>query len=229
MELSDTNQPLLRLLAERAPGTFQHSLQVANLAEEAIIAIGGNPLLVRAGALYHDIGKIEEPVYFTENQRSGQNPHEKLEYSTSSELIVKHIHDGVRMGKKHKLPNQIIDFIKTHQGTLRVEYFYRMYKSKFPNEEIDISKFTYPGPRPFSKETAVLMMADSVEAASRSLKEPNAESLGILVDNIIEKQVNEHQFEVSDITFRDITSIKAVFKRKLLTIYHVRIEYPAER
>ena len=229
MELSDTNNPLLRKLAEVAPGTFQHSLQVANLAEEAVLNIEGNPLLVRAGALYHDIGKIENAVYFTENQISGHNPHEKLEYDESSEIIVKHILDGVKVAKKYNLPKQIIDFITTHQGTAKVHYFYRLYKNKYPDKIVDLNKFAYPGPKPFSKETAVLMMADAVEAASKSLKEPTAESISELVDKIIDNQIEERQFDNATITFKDITTVKNIFKKKLLNIYHIRIEYPEEK
>jgi len=171
MELADTNQPLLRKLAERAPGTFQHSLQVANLAEEAIIRVGGNPLLARTGALYHDIGKMEEPIYFIENQTSGINPHDQLEFEQSAKKIIDHVNKGIEIAKKNNLPKPIIDFIRTHHGTTTVQYFYRSYIKKYPEKTTDINKFKYPGPRPFSKETAVLMMADSTEAASRSLKE----------------------------------------------------------
>ena len=228
MELSDTNHPLLRKLAEVAPGTFQHSLQVANLAEEAIISIEGNPLLVRAGALYHDIGKTENAVYFTENQISGHNPHEKMDFEKSSEIIVKHISDGVRIAKKYNLPKQIIDFIATHQGTAKVHYFYRLYKNKYPDKIVDLNKFAYPGPKPFSKETAVLMMADAVEAASKSLKKPTAESISELVDKIIDSQIEERQFDNATITFKDITTVKNTFKKKLLNIYHIRIEYPED-
>ncbi|MFC2138287.1 HD family phosphohydrolase [Bacteroidota bacterium] len=228
IELSDTNNPLLRKLAEVAPGTFQHSLQVANLAEEAVINIEGNPLLVRAGALYHDIGKTENAVYFTENQISGHNPHDKLEYDASSEIIVKHILDGIKIAKKYNLPKQIIDFITTHQGTAKVHYFYRLYKNNYPDKIIDLNKFAYPGPKPFSKETAVLMMADAVEAASKSLKDPTAESINELVDNIIDHQIEERQYDNATITFKDITTVKNTFKKKLLNIYHIRIKYPEE-
>ncbi len=228
MELSDTNQPLLRQLAEKAPGTFQHTLQVANLAEEAVISIGGNPLLVRAGALYHDVGKLGNPVYFTENQMSGYNPHDGLDYEESARLIINHIAEGVRIARKHKLPEPIIDFIRTHQGRTQAKYFYFSKKNESPEEEVDIEKFTYPGPTPFSKETAVLMMADSVEAASKSLKEINGKSINNLVDKIIDDLIDNGQFDNTDITFKDINKVKAIFKKKLLNIYHVRIEYPKE-
>ncbi|MFC2087681.1 HD family phosphohydrolase, partial [Bacteroidota bacterium] len=229
IELSDTNQALLRRLAEEAPGTFQHSIQVANLAEEALHKIGfGNPLLVRTGALYHDIGKLENPVYFTENQVSGYNPHDGLPFEKSAEIIIKHVHDGVKLAKKYNLPKQIIDFIQTHHGTTQVKYFYRNFINQFPDKEDQKIKFTYPGPRPFSRETAVLMMADTVEAASRSLKDPTAEALNGLVDTLIDAHVDDNQFENTNITFRDIAQIRSIFKRKLLNIYHVRIEYPKE-
>lgn len=226
MELSDTNQSLLRKLAERAPGTFQHSMQVANLAEEAIIRIGGNPLLVRTGALYHDIGKMEEPIYFIENQTSGINPHDNLEFQESAEKIINHVIKGVEIAKKNNLPEPIIDFIRTHHGTTTVQYFYKSYVKTYPNEKVDVRKFKYPGPKPFSKETAVLMMADSTEAASRSLKEITKDSIEALVEGIINHQIEEDQFINADITFKDITTIKQIFKEKLQNIYHARISYP---
>ncbi len=226
MELSDTNQPLLRKLAEEAPGTFQHSIQVANLAEAAIYDIGGNPLLVRTGALYHDIGKMSNPVYFTENQTSGFNPHDLLEFEESAQLIISHVTKGVEMAKKNNLPEQIIDFIRTHHGTTHAKYFYRSHLKKYPNDEVDLQKYTYPGPKPFSRETAALMMADSVEAASRSLKEINIESINALVETIINNQVSEEQFSETEITFRDISRIKEIYKNKLRNIYHARVEYP---
>ena len=226
MELSDTNQKLLRELAEKAPGTFQHSMQVANLAEEAIIKVGGNPLLARTGALYHDIGKLSNPIYFIENQRTGFNPHDMHEFDESADIIINHVREGIELARKHKLPKQLIDFIKTHHGTGKVQYFYRSYIKKFPNKDIDISKFSYPGPKPMSKETAVLMMADSIEAASRSLTDYTDITIDNLVESIISKQINEGQFDNADITFRDITTIKAIFKDKIANIYHARIKYP---
>lgn len=226
MELSDTNQVLLRRLAERAPGTFQHSMQVANLAEEAIVRVGGNPLLVRTGALYHDIGKMEEPIYFIENQTSGINPHDNLEFQESAEKIINHVVKGVDIAKKHGLPGPIIDFIRTHHGTTTVQYFYKSYVKTYPNEKVDVKKFKYPGPKPFSKETAVLMMADSTEAASRSLKEITEDAIDALVEGIISHQIVEEQFMDADITFKDITTIKQIFKQKLRNIYHARISYP---
>ncbi|HYX09616.1 MAG TPA: HDIG domain-containing protein, partial [Bacteroidales bacterium] len=207
MELSDTNQPLLRKLAEKAPGTFQHSMQVANLAEEAIFKIGGNTLLVRTGALYHDIGKMDNPLYFIENQTSDINPHDHLEFDQSAEIIINHVAHGVEIAKKYNLPQQIVDFIRTHHGTTAVQYFYRSYLKKYPEKKVDINKFTYPGPRPFTKEMAVVMMADSVEAASRSLKNITLEAIHDLVENIINYQMIEEQFNNADITFKDITTI----------------------
>ncbi|MGM0408984.1 MAG: HD family phosphohydrolase [Bacteroidota bacterium] len=226
MELSDTNQKLLRNLAEKAPGTFQHSMQVANLAEEAIYKIGGNPLLVRAGALYHDIGKMVNPAYFIENQRVGFNPHDMHEFDESANIIISHVKDGVELAKKNSLPEPLIDFIRTHHGTTKVQFFYRSYIKKFPEQEVDINKFTYPGPKPYSKETAALMMADSVEAASRSLSDINEEKINNLVDSIINDQMKDGQFDNANITFKDITTVKNIFKQKLLNIYHARIEYP---
>ncbi len=226
IELSDTNQPLLRELSEKAPGTFQHSLQVANLAEEAIFQIGGNPLLIRTGALYHDIGKMKNPLYYVENQSMDYNPHDKLEFEESARIIIDHVSRGVEIAKKHRLPDPVVDFIKTHHGTSVVQYFYRSFLKKFPEDSADLDKFTYPGPRPFSREMAVLMMADSIEASSRSLKAKNEESLNNLVEQIIQQQISGKQYDNSDITFRDISRIKEIFLQKLLNIYHVRIEYP---
>ncbi|MDT8401208.1 MAG: HDIG domain-containing protein [Bacteroidales bacterium] len=225
-ELCDTNQPLLRQLAQEAPGSFQHSMQVANLAEEAARIVGANPLLVRAGALYHDIGKVTGSEYFTENQAEQFNPHDKLEPEKSAEIIIGHIKKGLDLAKKFNLPQQIIDFIRTHQGTTRAYYFYREYKSKYPNRDIDLSEFTYPGPKPFTKEQAILMMADAVEASSRSLKEYSEDKIRNLVNSIIDNQMEEGQFTLAPITFRDISLIKDSFVSRLNTIYHARIAYP---
>lgn len=226
LELSDTNGKLLRELASRAPGTFQHSLQVANLAEEAIYTIGGNALLVRTGALYHDIGKMEMPMYFIENQANGMNPHDEMSFDESAAIIISHVIKGIEIAKKNNLPEQIIDFIRTHHGTSITGYFYRSFQNAFPEEIIDESKFHYPGPIPFSKETAVLMMADSVEAASRSLKKYDAESIDELVEKIINTQISQNQYANADITFKDINTLKKIFKKKLMNVYHVRVEYP---
>ena len=226
MELADTNNNLLRQLNMKAPGTFQHSLQVSNLAEEAIRAIGGNTLLMRTGALYHDIGKMNMPNYFIENQNSDYNPHGELAPEESAAIIIEHVINGIELAKKNKLPDVIIDFIRTHHGTTTTRFFYKQYLEDHPDETDAAKLFRYPGPLPYSKETAVLMMADSVEAASRSLPRYDGESIEKLVNNIIDSQVTELQFANADITFRDIREIKKMFKRKLMSIYHVRVEYP---
>ena len=225
LELSDTNNPLLRKLAQNAPGTFQHSIQVANLAEEGILEIGGNALLVRAGALYHDIGKMKTPQYFIENQISGINPHDDLSFEESARIIIDHVKNGIEIAKEYNLPDELIDFIRTHHGTTMVAYFYKQHISSFPDELASEDKFRYPGPKPFSKETAVLMMADSVEAAARSLKSPNVENIDKLVENIINHQIDQNQFVNSDITLKSITMIKKLFKKKLQSIHHLRVEY----
>lgn len=227
LELNNTNHKLLRQMASEAPGTFQHSLQVASLAETAIYEIGGNALLVRTGALYHDIGKLYAPMYFIENQVTGVNPHDDLSFDESAKIIVNHVIKGIELAKENKLPEQLIDFIRTHHGTSTVQYFYRSYLANFPEGELDKEFFSYPGPKPFTKEMAVLMMADSVEAASRSLSEYTTETVGNLVDGIIDRQFNEGQFDSANITLRDITEVRAIFKKKLLNIYHVRVEYPS--
>ncbi|MCF8459204.1 MAG: HDIG domain-containing protein [Flavobacteriales bacterium] len=227
LELNNTNHKLLRQMASEAPGTFQHSLQVASLAETAIYEIGGNALLVRTGALYHDIGKLHAPMYYVENQVTGVNPHDDLSFEESAKIIINHVIKGIELAKKHKLPEQLIDFIRTHHGTSTVQYFYKSYLSNFPEGELDKEHFSYPGPKPFTKEMAVLMMADSVEAASRSLSEYTTDSVGKLVDSIIDRQFNEGQFDSCNITLRDISDVRSIFKKKLLNIYHVRMEYPS--
>lgn len=226
MELADTNSRLLRKLNMKAPGTFQHSLQVSNLAEEAIRAIGGNTLLVRTGALYHDIGKMNMPNYFIENQNSDYNPHDELAPEESAAIIIEHVLLGIEMARRYKLPDIIIDFIRTHHGTNKTRFFYKKYMEEHPDEDFDHSIFQYPGPIPYSKETAILMMADSVEAASRSLSSYDGEGIESLVNNIINSQIKEDQFIMSNITFSDITTTKKIFKKKLMSIYHVRVEYP---
>ena len=226
LELSNTNTPLLRKFASEAPGTFQHVMQVADLCEEALFAIGGNMLLARTGAMYHDVGKLKNPLYFTENQSGKYNLHDDLSYYESSQIIINHVIDGIEICRKYHVPEQIIDFVRTHHGTRRTEYFYQMELKENPGEEINEADFRYHGPIPFSKETAVLMMADSVEAASRSLKDKTEESISKLVDGIIDTQIKDNQFINTDLTFRDITTIKKVFKKKLMNIYHVRIAYP---
>lgn len=226
LELCDLNSPLLRQLSQKVPGTFQHSLQVANLAEEACYKIGGNALLVRTGAMYHDIGKMEHPRYFTENQVGEVSPHEDLVAEESAQIIIEHVIKGVEIAKANKLPESIIDFIRTHHGTTTTRYFLHNYKQQHQGEFINEELFRYPGPIPFSKETAVLMMADGVEASSRSLKKYDAIAIDELVDRIIDYQISENQFLNADITFRDINQIKKIFKKRLMNIYHVRIEYP---
>lgn len=228
VELSNINNSLLREMSEVAPGTFQHSLQMANLAAAAANKIGGKSQLVRTGALYHDIGKMVNPAFFTENQ-SGVNPHKSLSYEQSAQVIISHITDGLKLAEKHNLPKVIKDFISTHHGRGLTKYFYISYKNEHPDEEVDQEKFRYPGPNPFTKEQAVLMMADSVEAASRSLPEYTEESISTLVDKIIDTQVSEGYFKECPITFKDIAIVKALFKEKLKTMYHTRISYPELR
>lgn len=226
VELSDTNQPLLRELSEKAPGTFQHSLQVANLAEEAAFKIEASALLVRTGALYHDIGKVFNPRYFIENLNTDKNPHNDLPYEESAGIIIDHVIKGIELAKKHRLPPPVIDFIRTHHGTSTVHFFYRSFMNKYPEREEERKKFTYPGPIPFTKELVLVMMADAVEAASRSLKEVNQKTLSDLVDNIFYYQMVEEQYNDAPITYKDISVIKDAFKKKLMNIYHVRVEYP---
>jgi putative nucleotidyltransferase with HDIG domain len=225
LELTDTNSPLLRRLSEEAPGTFQHSLQVANLAEMAALEIGANALLTRAGAVYHDIGKLKNPMYFIENQSSNLNPHDEIEFDESAEIIINHVLDGVEIAKENNLPDELVDFIRTHHGTTTVQYFYKQFIANFPEEEVDVIDFTYPGPKPYSKETAILMMADSAEASARSLKNPTPENIDILIERVINKQINENQFVNADITLKEITQLKKLFKKKLVNIHHTRLEY----
>ena len=225
LELSNTNTPLLRKLASEAPGTFQHVMQVADLCEEALFAIGGNMLLARTGAMYHDIGKMNNPLYFTENQNRKYNMHEDMSYQESASIIIQHVIDGIEICRKYHVPEQIIDFVRTHHGTRRTEYFYQM-ALRENDGDVNEADFRYHGPIQFTKETAVLMMADSVEAASRSLADKTEEAINKLVDNIVDTQAKDNQFINTDLTFRDITTIKKVFKKKLMNIYHVRIAYP---
>ncbi|MFD2964129.1 MULTISPECIES: HD family phosphohydrolase [Olivibacter] len=229
MELTNTNSSLLRELSYKAPGTFQHSLQVANLAEAAIYKIGGNALLVRAGALYHDIGKMQNPQYFIENQTKGYNPHDGLTFEQSAQIIISHVSKGIDMAHKHQLPESIISFIRTHHGTTRTDYFYNAFIKAHPDKIVDEQVFRYPGPIPFSKETAVLMMADSVEAASRSIKEPDAENISNLVDKIIDGKLAQGQLRNSNITLQEVEAIRAIFKRMLMSIYHVRVDYDVKK
>lgn len=224
LELSDTNTKLLKELSNKAPGTFHHSLNVANLAEASANEIGANAMLIRVGALYHDIGKMKNPTYFTENQATGINPHDELSSRESSKIIIDHVLDGIEIAKKNNLPDRVIDFIRTHHGTSLVYYFYR--KEKDLNDATIEADFRYPGPQPFSKETAILMMCDSVEAASKSLKEPTTSKIDTFVESIITKQMDDGQFLNANITFKEIQSIKKVLKSKLANIFHLRIEYP---
>jgi putative nucleotidyltransferase with HDIG domain len=226
IELSNINTSLLLKFSELAPGSFQHSLQVANLVTEAGRKINANTLLLRTGALYHDIGKMENPSYFTENRPGGGDLLAEMPMEEATEKILNHVTDGVELAKKHNLPEMIIDFIRTHHGTGRMKYFYNTYKNKFPDAKLDDNMFRYKGPLPFTKETALLMMADAVEASSRSLKEHTEESINNLVENIINGQIAEGMFKESPINFRDVETVKAVFKDKLKTIYHARVSYP---
>ena len=224
LELSDTNSKLLKELSNKAPGTFHHSLQVANLAEAAANEIGANSLLVRVGALYHDVGKMEHPTYFTENQITNVNPHDELDSKDSAKIIIGHVIEGIEIAKKHKLPDRLIDFIRVHHGTSLVYYFYK--KEETLTGEADESLFRYPGPKPFSKETAILMMSDAIEAASKSLKDPNYNMIHDFVERIITGQMQSGQFINANITFKEVEIVKKVLKRKLVNIYHLRIEYP---
>ncbi|MBI6118813.1 HD family phosphohydrolase [Salegentibacter maritimus] len=224
LELSDTNSKLLKELSEKAPGTFHHSLNVANLAEAAANEINANAMLVRVGALYHDIGKMKNPTYFSENQTSAVNSHDELAPKESAQIITDHVINGIEIAKKHNLPDRVIDFIRTHHGTTTVYFFYM--KEKEQNENAVAEDFRYPGPIPFSKETAILMMCDSVEAASKSLKEPTAGVIDNFVEKIISKQMKEEQFLNANITFKEIQVVKKILKRKLKNIFHLRVEYP---
>tara|TARA_B100001059_G_scaffold187099_1_gene189191 strand:- start:301 stop:2451 length:2151 start_codon:yes stop_codon:yes gene_type:complete len=224
LELSDTNAKLLKELSDRAPGTFHHSLQVANLAETAANEIGANTLLVRVGALYHDIGKMNAPTYFSENQTGSVSPHEEMPADQSAKIIINHVAEGIEIAKKFKLPDRIIDFIRTHHGNSWVYFFYK--KAQEMGEDLDEKDYRYPGPRPFSKETAILMMADAVEAASNSLREPTVDKIQQFVDTIVNKQIDEKQFNDCNITLSEIETVKKVLSKKLINIYHLRVEYP---
>ncbi len=226
IELSDSNQPLLRKLAEEAPGTFQHSVQVANLAEAVVRRIGGNSFLVRAGALYHDIGKTFDPEFFIENQAAGMNPHDQIDHLKSAGIIIDHVANGIKLAHKYGLPEILISFIATHHGTTQANYFYRMYQNENPGKEIDRSVFTYPGPLPQNKETAVLMLIDGIEAASRSLKDKSVDNIHDLIDSMVEQKIRSGQLIDADLTFKDISILKNTLLEKLVNIYHVRIEYP---
>lgn len=228
IELSNINNELLRKLSQDAPGTFQHSMQVGNLAAEAARAIGASSLEVRTGALYHDIGKTANPIYFTENQSGGINPHTTLSPQESAKIIIKHVTDGLAIAEKHHLPKTIKEFITTHHGLGRTGYFYITYKNEHPDEEIDESLFTYPGPNPTTREQAILMLADCVEAASHSIKEYTEENIDKLVNQIIDPKITDGSLRLCPLTFSDISKIKEVFKERLKAIYHTRISYPSE-
>jgi putative nucleotidyltransferase with HDIG domain len=224
LELTNTNSPLLKDLSEKAPGTFYHSLAVSNLAEAVAVQISANVMLVRVGALYHDIGKMKNPNYFIENQSSSFNPHDELKAIESSNIIKNHISIGIELAKKNQLPDRVIDFIRTHHGTSIIRFFYD--KELKNNTNAIVSDFRYLGPKPFSKETAIVMMADSVEAASKSIKDPNVKLINDFVEKIIDKQIEDNQFIDSDITLKEIQIAKKIFKEKLNNIYHLRVEYP---
>jgi len=226
IELSNTNKALLRRMSEVAPGTFNHSIQVGNLAAEIALRINANAMLVRTGALYHDIGKMQNPIYFTENQSGGISPHEHLSYIESAQYIISHVTEGLKLADKYHLPRQVRDLIATHHGQGKAKYFYIKSKNEPPDEPVDDLLFTYPGPNPFTKEQAILMMADAVEAASRSLPDYTEQSIRNLVERIIDSQVQEGYFRECPITFRDIQYAKTVLIEKLKTIYHTRISYP---
>ena len=224
LELSDTNSKLLKLLSNKAPGTFHHSLNVANLAEACANKINANALLARVGALHHDIGKIKNPSYFSENQLSGQNLHDQISSKESVEIIKSHVLNGVKIAKNFRLPERIIDFIRTHHGTNLISYFYN--KEIKNDNSINKKEFSYPGPKPFSKEMAIVMMCDSVEAATKSLEKPSAEKINLYVEKIIDSQIDGNQFSDCELTFKNISVIKSILKDKLKNIYHVRVEYP---
>jgi putative nucleotidyltransferase with HDIG domain len=226
IELSDINLPVLRQLSEKAPGTFQHSLQVSMLGTAAAVKVGANPQLIRTGALYHDIGKMENPLYFVENRLAGPNPHDELSLVESARIITKHVPDGVKIAEKYSVPQTIIQFIKTHHGKGKAKYFYNSFINQFPSEPVDEQVFSYSGENPDTKETAILMMADSVEAASRSLTDYSENSLRNLIDKIIGSQIADGLLENAPLTFKNIKVIKQVFLERLLSVYHLRITYP---
>ncbi len=226
IELSNTNRPLLQELSEVAPGTFQHSMQVSTLVVSAAHRIGANATLVRTGALYHDIGKMVNPIFFTENQVEGIDPHAGLTEKESARIIIGHVTEGVKIAKKYNLPQQLIDFIQTHHGKGKAKYFYNSYVNSHPDEEVDEADFTYPGPNPFTRETALLMMADTIEAASRSLKDNSKEAISGLVNRLVDSQVADGLFKNAPITFKDIELAKEVFSEKLVSMRHMRVAYP---
>lgn len=228
VELSDINSPLLRELSEKCPGTFQHAMQVANLGAEAANRIGAKALLVRTGALYHDIGKISNPMFFTENQH-GFNPHTNLSYIDSAGIIINHVQDGLKLAKKYNLPESVKAFISTHHGRTKAKYFYNSYKNEHPDERINEEAFTYPGPRPHTKEEGIMMMADVIEAKSRSMKDYSHEAISKMVNSTINEIVSEGELNDTSLSFRDVTEIREVFITRLESIYHPRISYPEDK
>lgn len=226
MELSNTSHKALRELSRRAPGTFQHSVSVANISEDLMNEIGGDALLAKVGALYHDIGKVRNPLYFTENQTSGFNPHDELDYAESAQIIIQHVTDGLELARNYKLPSEIQDFIRTHHGTTYTGYFYTKEKERHPDGDFDVNLFRYPGPRPYSRETAVVMIVDTVEAACRSMKDHTKEATDAMVDRLIDDKIRAGQLENCPLSYGDIAKIRRILKDKMMSIYHVRVEYP---
>ena len=226
MELSSTNSRALRELSRRAPGTFEHSMQVANITEDLVSEIGGNVLLAKVGALYHDIGKVANPIYFTENQTSGFNPHDELDYEESARMITSHVTAGLELARKYHLPGEVQDFIRTHHGTTYTGYFYAKEKELHPDGNFDEGAFRYPGPRPYSRETAVVMIVDTVEAACRSLKQHTKEATDAMVDNLIDGKIKGGQLDNCPLSYGDIAKMRKMLKAKMMSIYHVRVEYP---
>ncbi len=226
MELSSTSHPALRELSKRAPGTFQHSMQVANISEDLISEIGGDALLAKVGALYHDIGKMENPIYFTENQMSDFNPHSELDYSESAQIITSHVTAGLDLARRYHLPSEVQDFIRTHHGTTYTGYFYAKEMERHPDGNFDHGLFRYPGPRPYSRETAVVMIVDTVEAACRSLKNHTKEATDKMIDSLIDGKIQANQLDNCPLSYGDIARIRKLLKNKMMSIYHVRVEYP---
>jgi len=228
-ELQDLSKPLLKRLSVEAPGTFQHSIMLANITESIAREIGANELLTKVGSLYHDIGKLENPKYFIENQGDGENPHESLSFEKSANIIIAHVKDGVRLARKNGLPKEVQGFIETHHGTSRVEFFYRSQLNNDKSQDVDESLFRYPGPKPTSKEMAILMMSDMVEAATRSLNNPTNASIDQLVDKLIKQKKDDQQLSEADITYAEITKVKLILKKLMHNIYHTRVKYPEDK
>lgn len=226
MELSSTGHKALRELSRRAPGTFQHSVQVANIAEDLVNELGGDALLAKVGALYHDIGKVCNPLYFTENQNAGFNPHDELDYAESAQIITRHVTDGLELARRYHLPAAVQDFIRTHHGTTHTGYFYAKEMERHPDGDFDAALFRYPGPRPYSRETAVVMIVDTVEAACRSLKQHSKENTDALIDRLVDGKIREGQLDNCALSLGDIALIRRFLKEKMMSIYHVRVEYP---